>query len=259
MDLRAFLAAVALLGAMTGVACGGDDEPAATPTTEAVATATQTAVESEPSPTTAPTSSPTEAPSPRATETPEAGDGEGDIDEGAIWEPALGLDRLMQACPDKIDGACLAALAEAEKQDGAPAEAIVFFEAYEAFLYQFEEQGAVDFGAVISPLYNMGRPEPVFLNGDFGVLYVGEVIPQDWQTEPSYTEMGDAITWQEYSGLVEASTSGETQVFALEIPIQECRACETLGYLNVEVSFEAGALLGAEVLPLTETPATPAP
>ena len=252
MLARPVLAALALLLSITVIACSGDDDGTATPTsTGSAATGTPAAEEASPTP------APIDTPAPEPTDTPEPGDN--DIGAPAIWQPTLGIQRMQEACPDKIDEECFAALADLERQDGASDEAIAFFVAHEVFLVAFEEHGAVDFGAVSSPLFNMGRPTPVFLNGDFSLLYLGELPPEDWLSRPTYEDLGDVLGWVEYSTLADATVSGETQVFTTQTPIQECRACQTLGYLNLEVTFVAGALQGAELLPMTGPPPTSGP
>ena len=253
--------AVTVLGSLLCFAafgCSGDDgaEPTAT-TGVTSATATlqpaQTA-EAEVTPTTASTSGPSPTPVPTATATVAP---TGEIGPMAVWEPTLGLGRIQEACPEKFDATCIEALGELERADGAPDAAVEFFLAHEAFLYAFEEHGAVDFGAVTSPLLNMGRPEPVFLNGAFGLLYVGEVVPSDWQEEASYADVAEALTFTEYSQLLQATADGDGQTFLIGVALLECRACEPLGALNIEVRFEDGSLQGVELLPFA--PPTPAP
>ena len=114
---------------------------------------------------------------------------------------------------------------------------------YEVFLVEFEEHGVADYGAVSSPRFNMARPSPVFLNGDFRLTYVVEVPPEGREMLPEYEGLPEFPTaWVEYSSLVGATTEGGSQVFAIEMPIQECRACQAIGYLNLEVNFQGGSL-----------------
>jgi hypothetical protein len=255
MPVRASLVAFSVLLCVAAVGCGGDDD--AEPTATVVSTATVAAAGSPEAPatsTTASTSVATRSPSAIATATPAV---PGEVGPSAVWEPTLGLGRIQEACPEKFDAACIEALGELEREDGASDEAVEFFLAHEAFLYTFEEHGTVDFGAVSSPLLNMGRPEPVFLNGAFGLLYAGEVVPSDWQEEASYADVAEALTFTEYSQLLQATADGDGQTFLIGVALLECRACEPLGALNIEVRFEDGSLQGVELLPFA--PPTPAP
>ena len=134
---------------------------------------------------------------------------------------------------------------------GANPEVRAFLIANEAFLTQFDEYGVVDFGRISAPWINMARGEPVFLNGDFGLLHPHMLLPDDWAQRPSYTNVASgAFAFFEYAMLKSADTSGDGQTFILAIPIKKGRAGPPLGYLNVEYRFDSsGRLSGVTVLP----------
>jgi hypothetical protein len=239
--------------ACLSLGCSGDDEPVTATALAPVATSTTAPGPAQTAP--APAATATQAavaPSPTVVVTAEAGA----IGPEAIVDPFEVIQAMFSSCQSMQDTACLdRVVSEAEL----PGAAEAFWQQHEAFLVAFEEHGAVDFGGVSSPFYNMARPEPVFLNGGFGLLDAGEVVPAEWQKERSYGEVADAVAFVEYAGLVEATTDGSRQVFVLQIPLQDCRACEILAYLNLQVSFDSGALDGVDVLPLTEPSTTPVP
>jgi hypothetical protein len=216
----------------------------------------------EPEPSTVPTDevgvvSPTplaETAQPAAGVTPAPGPG---WDESAVW--ADFYDGEVFTCLENLPGGDLkACILEVAAEAGATQAAIDFIEANEAALVSFQELGVIDFGTVAWPAFNMGREEPVVLNGDFGVLYYGTLVPEDWHTaDPSYEAIEvDAAglgpyPWSEYSALVEATTDSGGQRLVFETVIQECRACQPVGFLVVEVRFDqSGSPTGSDVLPL---------
>ena len=254
MHLRTFLPILALGLCFGTLACGGDEgisTPVAT-VAPATPTAPPPATEAMPSATSSPATVPTATPSPTPAPPSATVVLDGDIGAEAIWEPALGLPRFQEACPGSIGPECLTALAMLERNDGAPEEALSFFLEHEAFLFRFQETGTVDFGTVSSPFFNMGRPTAVFLNGEATLLYLGEVVPQDWQSAPGYEDLPDfVIAWPEYSVLREVQVAGARQSFLVALRISECRACQDLGYLNIDVTFVEGSLDRVEVQPMT--------
>ncbi|MEZ4501831.1 MAG: hypothetical protein R3C39_04345 [Dehalococcoidia bacterium] len=144
---------------------------------------------------------------------------------------------------------------------GESPEAIAFLHQYGQFLASFEEQGTVDVGSIGAAWVNMGRGEPVILNGEVPMLPVtwllfgGDASPVDgWLAEPAYAEAiagHDPIAWAEYTTITPAAAPMEGgQAFHLSIPVQDCRACEVLATIEVEYRFDdAGALYEYALLP----------
>lgn len=176
-------------------------------------------------------------------------------DERAVWEAYLRDSNVYDECvPDGFEVSCVVDVAV---RAGASEQSIHFIEQNETILVHFEELGAVDFGEVSWLGVNMGRPEPVFLNGDFGLLYYGSVIPEDWRSaDPSYEALPldedgfGPFPWAEYSMLAEAYTDASGQHMIIETLIQDCRACPPLGFLALEAVFSDRDLVGVTVLPM---------
>ncbi len=233
------------------VACSGDGNTNETPTPASSPTVAASPT-SEASPTTAASATA------EASTTPQPPAGASDIGPDAVsdsYQDIIG--KMYSSCTDMTAQACL----DGVVADSGASDAVKnFWQQHQAFLVDFEEHGMVDYGSVSSPTLNMARPEPVFLNGDFGLQYLSELVPQDWQSQPSYASLGDVIAWAEYGTLADAQTSGNEQTFTVQIPIRECRACADLGDLGLKISFQNGSLANTEVLPFTpsETP-TPEP
>ncbi len=238
------------------IACSGDDDAVATPVVSPTATI---AVTANAGPTDTPESGATAeatATTPAETPAPPASAGEigpQSIDDG--YQDLIGS--MYSDCTDLTDVECMNRIVE---DADVSAEVKAFWQDYQAFLVDFEEYGAVDYGAVSSPTANMARPEPVFLNGNFGLQYLSELVPTDWQSaDPSYAELPDVIAWVEYGTLTDVSTTGDQQTFTMALPIRACRACVDLGNLNLEVTYTAGDMQGVRVLPMTEVSPTPNP
>lgn len=221
------------------VACdGGGDTPEATATSPA-ATPTQVVETAEPSPTATVEPTPTD---------------EG-WDEGAVWEDYYESQVFDECLPSDEMQSCVIGVAE---DAGASEIALDFIRENEAVLISFEELGVVDYGEVSWPEFNMGRSEPVLLNGDFGVRYYGAGIPQDWRdADPSYQaiekdESGlGPFPWGEYSALAEATDGPDGQRLVFETVIQECRACAPVAFLVLELTFTPeGEQTAVNVLPM---------
>jgi len=141
--------------------------------------------------------------------------------------------------------------------EGVSPQGIAFIEQYETVLVGFNELGAVDFGQVAWPGINMGRPEPVIFNGDFGLTYYGRLIPEDWhEADPSYAalptgEQFDPYPWAEYSQLADAYSEGGAQHIVVDTVVQFCRACAPLAFMPLDLTFRAdGTPTGVKVLPM---------
>lgn len=222
--------------ALLVLACDDGDTPASP--TSPPATPTPAAETIEPSPTTV-----VELPA-------DAG-----WDENAVWKNYYESSVFSECLPSDDVQSCVINIAEAA---GAPDSALKFIEENEAVLISFEELGVVDYGEVSWPEFNMGRSEPVLLNGDFGLRYYGAGIPQDWRTaDPSYEAVEEdesgtgPFPWGEYSVLAEATDGPEGQRLVFETVIQECRACAPVGFLVLELTFTPdGEQTGVNVLPL---------
>jgi hypothetical protein len=218
------------------LACDDEDTPA-TPTSPAE-TPAQTVETAEPSPTTV--------------VEPPADPG---WDQSAVWEDYYESPVFSECFPSEDVPTCVADVAE---EAGISQTALDFIHQNETALISFEELGLVDYGEVSSPEFNMGRAEPALLNGDFGLRYFGAGIPQDWRTaHPSYEAIeedasgGGPFPWSEYSALAEATDGPAGQRLVFETVIQECRACATLAFLVLELTFTPdGAQSGVSVLPL---------
>ena len=200
---------------------------------------------------TAPVASATpESPPPTPTLPPQSPD----WDSNAVWQDYY--DSTVFDCLPRQD--TLACVLEVAESAAVGQPVIDFIEANQAALVSFEELGPVDYGEVSWPAFNMGREEPVLLNGDFGLVYYGMLVPEDWRTaHPSYEFIEvDAsglgpYPWAEYSGLAESSSGPEGQRLVFETVIQTCRACQPVGFLALELNYTPeGEQESIEVLPL---------
>jgi hypothetical protein len=233
-----------LVGALLalGVARSGDDEPTTTATADGEVAPSST-------PTTTPQATPTAEEAFSRTPFPLPDE----WDEDAVWQGYLDGSRLYDECISALEIDCAVRVAVDE---GVAQPGVAFIESYETVLVYFEELGVVDFGDVSWLGINMGRPEPVFLNGDFGLIYYGSLIPEDWQeADLSYAALtsdeADPFPWAEYSMLAETSTDSAGQHAVLETSIRSCRACPTLADLELDVAFTAeGSLSDVTVLPM---------
>lgn len=188
--------------------------------------------------------------------TPSSAQGNGSIGPQAVVDGYQAIIQSMYTtCENITDVSCMNGIVQGA---GVSPQALSFWQNNRAFLISFQDFGAVDYGAISSPTANMARPEPVFLNGSFGVKYLGTLVPKDWQSQPSYAGLsGVIIAWSEYATLTKQSSVGTSQTFTVALPIRQCRACADLGNLNLEITFDAGALHGVQVLSKTEPPPTP--
>jgi hypothetical protein len=218
-------------------------------------TATQTLAEAFlPAPGYTPPSRPTPTPGPPFPHTPVPMPD--DWDASAVWQSYLEGSSLYDECVPALEMDCVVRVAVDENVS--PRE-IAFVENYETVLIYFQELGTVDFGAISWPAINMGRPEPVFLNGDFGLLDYGSLIPEDWhEADPSYatlsaSEEGDShpFPWAEYSRLASASSGADGQHAVMETVLKFCRACPAIAYLTLDIAFSPdGAVGDVTVLPM---------
>ena len=179
-----------------------------------------------------------------------------DWDASAMWQSYLDGSTLYDECVPALEMDCVVRVAV---DDNVSAQGIAFVENYETILIYFQELGVVDFGAVSWPGVNMGRPEPVFLNGDFGLLYYGSLIPEDWdEADPSYaalsaSEEGDShpFPWAEYSGLASSTSGVDGQHAVMETVLKFCRACPAIAYLTLDIAFSPDGSVGdVTVLPM---------
>ena len=239
----ALLLAPLIIVLTLATACSNSETP---PPTETPAQAFEPSAEysptRQPSPTPGPTFDRTPVPVP------------GQWDQSAVWTAYFDGSDLYDNCYPALEMACV--IRTATEESVAPA-GIAFIETHETILVYFEELGAVDFGDVAWLGINMGRPEPVFLNGGFGLLYYGSLIPEGWRDlDPSYAALplDDGIgpfSWAEYSQLAESSSDADGQRIVVETVIQECRACPPLAFMPLEVAFNGdGTLTGVTVLPM---------
>jgi hypothetical protein len=239
-----------LLGALLATlgACG-DDGPSAPPTSEATAANLfLPSVIYSPEPYQSPTPGP---PFPHTPTTPPE-----EWTEAAVWPDYFEGSALFDACYPALEPDCVIRVAVEEEE--VTADGVAFFEQHETILASFEELGAVDFGYVAWPGVNMGRPEPVLLNGDFGLIYYGSLIPEDWREgeasyEALFVDAGAGLgpfAWGDRSLLAEADGDGGQRI-VVESLIQGCRACEVLAFLALELTFDSdGALDSVNVLPM---------
>jgi hypothetical protein len=236
MKLGFFL--LSLLAAIA-IACDSDETPEPTATTQ------------DSSPSASATVSATEAVTPTSSLQPSE---DGGWDEGALWQDYYESE-VFSCLPSGDVKTCV--LEVAEGASVAP-EVSDFITQNEAVLVTFQELGTVDYGEVSWVAFNMGRPEPVFLNGDFGLRYYGTVVPEDWREgDPSYEAIevdGSGFgpyPWAEYSQLVSSESDASGQRMVIETVIQGCRACAPVAFLALEIAFDAkGALSGVTVLPM---------
>lgn len=175
---------------------------------------------------------------------------EGAWDDDAVWLDFFDGDiarRIQDECAPLPAVECLIAIAE---DSHAGAAVIRFMQRYDATLLLRQPHGRVDFGMVVAPPVNMGRAMPVFLNGDFGLLYLSELVPHDWQSQPDYAVYSPmALAWPEYVEIIQVLDDGAGQDFRVQLPIRDCRACQDRGGLNLSVAFDSsGSLRGVRVL-----------
>jgi hypothetical protein len=141
--------------------------------------------------------------------------------------------------------------------DGVSPQGIAFIEQNQQVLVSFQELGRVDFGQVAWLWINMGRQQPVFLNGDFGLIYYGDLIPDDWSSaDPSYSSLPDVPAknhppWGAASRVAGSYSDQTGEHVVVETLITFCGPCPNLGYLPLDVAFDSrGSLIGVTILPI---------
>jgi hypothetical protein len=174
-------------------------------------------------------------------------------DGRAVWQD-YDIGDIYEDCYGQRGVDCLVEVAAAT---GVSPEAIAFIEQNQWILVSFEELGTVDFGQVAWLSRNMGRPEPVLLNGDSGVIHYRDVIPGDWSAaDPSYAGLADVPArahppWGVASRVAEAYSDGPNQHVTVETLITFCGPCPKFGFLPLQLTFDQGGrLVTTTVLPL---------
>ena len=146
------------------------------------------------------------------------------------------------------------------RTEGAAAAAD-FFAVHRWFLSAFEERGRVDTGYVAAPWFDMSRPQPVFLGSDPPMLMFDDVLPSTWQaTNASFVSAVGGAPWTTYAKVETATATPGGQRLVISYPLRQCRACGDLGYLRLQVDFDAaGNMVGRTFLAPAPGTATPAP
>jgi len=224
-------------------ACGGEEPPPPPPTVSDLYL---------PSVFYDPTPNATVTPRPVAPRTPVPPPGE--WDERSVWADYDSDGIVYDACYGQGGIDCQVEVAAAT---GELPETISFIEANEWVLVSFEELGNVDFGQVRWVPRNMGRAEPVLLNGDFGLILYREVIPDDWsQADESYATLPDfpakaGPPWGVASQIMEAYKDNAGEHLVIETVITFCGPCPDYGFLPIDLTFDpTGTVIATEVLPM---------
>jgi hypothetical protein len=226
--------------------CSSDSKPVPTPSTT-------TELPYAPSAQYAFTPRPTATPRPIALRTPVPPPSE--WDESAVWQDYYEGSHIYDECWGQHGIDCEVEVAAAE---GVAPAGIAFIEQKQWVLTSFEELGKVDFGTVAWLAYSMNFPQPVFLNGDFGLLQYQDLIPKDWKdADPSYQVISvngpdiGPLPWGQFSMIAGSSSDSAGQHIVVDTVLQECHACEPVAFMPLEVTFTAaGSLVGVKVLPM---------
>ena len=166
-----------------------------------------------------------------------------------MWKATDGWRRLAAACDGSVgvplrepktagDEACILG---SMRTEGAAAAAD-FFAVHRWFLSAFEERGRVDTGYVAAPWFD-------------------DVLPSTWQaTNASFVSAVGGAPWTTYAKVETATATPGGQRLVISYPLRQCRACGDLGYLRLQVDFDAaGNMVGRTFLAPAPGTATPAP
>lgn len=182
------------------------------------------------------------------------------ISSDQIWNPPTNID-IYRLC--NSDGC----LVDAMQQHGAPQEAIAFseelaeFGAIDTYMYGFREYGMIDVAYLVSPLAMSEGGQVAFVNGRPEIMLATNLIGYQTlrQDKPQYLKdkfpgSRDPTIWSFVDVIKSHSGDGGSQIITTRWDVRDgCRACDVLGYIEIDYIFAAtGSYFGYKLGAITK-------